>query len=160
MLVIDSIVGEAGGEGTSGAVMLSDVNDQGTGGVFNDLGRATMRIIPKDRFEAPTAVNSVTLTRYRVEYRRTDGRNTPGVDVPRPIDSTITATIQPGAARDIVFELVRHNQKREAPLANLALGLAKLSVLADVTFYGRDQSGKSASAHGSVGITFGDFFGS
>ena len=42
---------------------------------------------------APTPLNQVTFTRYRVVYRRTDGRNAPGVDVPFPFDSAVTFTV-------------------------------------------------------------------
>ena len=43
-------------------------------------------------------MNVVTFSRYRVVYRRADGRNTPGVDVPYPFDSSATFTAAPGCA--------------------------------------------------------------
>ncbi|MCK7469888.1 MAG: hypothetical protein MZU95_03085 [Desulfomicrobium escambiense] len=42
---------------------------------------------------APTPVNSVTVTRYHVAFKRSDGRNTPGVDVPYAFDGAATGTI-------------------------------------------------------------------
>ena len=130
--------------------------------VFNDIGQVTMSIILKDPGQAglistPTALNTVTITRYRVEYRRADGRNTPGVDVPYPIDSAITFTIPDEGTASASFELVRNTAKREAPLRELLGGGLVLSMIADVTFYGRDQAGNDVTATGSLGVNFGDF---
>src|SRR5688572_28528221 len=41
--------------------------------VFNDPGTASLAAIMKDVTVAPTANNSITVTRYRVEFRRADG---------------------------------------------------------------------------------------
>ena len=60
--------------------------------IFNDVGAAEFAIVLKDPGvdpttpSAPSALNAVTITRYRVVYRRADGRNTPGVDVPFAFD--------------------------------------------------------------------------
>ena len=63
----------------------------------------------------PTLLNAVTITRYRVEYRRTDGRSTQGVDVPYSFDSALTFTVPSDGASSAVFQLVRHAAKEEAP---------------------------------------------
>ena len=57
----------------------------------------------------------MTISRYRVVYRRTDGHNTPGVDVPFPFDSAVTFTVT-GDGGSTGFNLVRHSAKQEAPL--------------------------------------------
>ena len=66
---------------------------QGRRPIFNDLGQATMRVELKnpdlDAPTAPTPLNAITITRYHVEFRRTDGRNTPGVDVPYGFDGGV-----------------------------------------------------------------------
>jgi hypothetical protein len=127
--------------------------------IFNDLGQVTMSIILKDQttLSDPSLLNSVTFTRYRVEYRRTDGRNTPGVDVPYPIDSASTFTVPSSGIATASFELVRNTAKREAPLLALRCGSLVLNTIADVTFYGRDQAGNDVVATGSIGVNFGDF---
>jgi hypothetical protein len=130
--------------------------------VFNDLGEAEFAIVLKDPGSnpaspaAPSALNAVTITRYRVTYRRADGRNTPGVDVPYPFDSGLTATIGADGAT-AGFELVRHTAKQEAPLRTLAFNADIISTIAEVTFYGRDQAGNDVSATGLIGIDFGNF---
>lgn len=130
--------------------------------IFNDNGTADFALIMKDPGPNPaspapaSALNSVTITRYRVVYRRTDGRNTPGVDVPFPFDSAVTFTVTSDGG-STGFELVRNTAKQEAPLRTLAFNPDTISTIADVTFYGRDQAGNDVSATGSIGIDFGNF---
>ena len=130
--------------------------------IFNDIGRAQFQVVAKDQSvtASPTSpINAVTLTRYRVTYRRTDGRNTPGVDVPYPFEGGVTATIGPGESGEVIFDLVRHAAKSEPPLRNLinAGGTMFISTVAEVTFYGRDQNGNEVVATGMVDVTFADF---
>jgi hypothetical protein len=130
--------------------------------LFNDIGQVTMSLLLKDQGPvatpvAPSLLNQVTITRYRVEYRRTDGRNVPGVDVPFPIDSAVTFTVPPGGTYSAAFELVRHTAKREAPLLALRISGLIISTVADVSFYGRDQAGNDVAATASLTVNFGNF---
>ena len=155
-----------------GSTLHSDVItnvDQTIGGqtvsvptIFGDNGAAEFALVLKDPGSDPTspvgpsALNSVTITRYRVTYRRTDGRNTPGVDVPFPFDSGVTVTVtSDGGAAD--FEIVRSSAKLEAPLSPLSSNPEIISTIAEVTFYGRDQEGNDVSVSGLIGINFADF---
>lgn len=129
------------------------------GGVFEDPGRVTMRV----QYKNPTAgtidpVNFVTLTRYRVDYRRADGRNVPGVDVPHGFDGAATTTIA-GNATQMTFVIVRAQAKLEPPLRNLfgGGGAGLISTIADVTFYGKDQTGTDVSVTGSISVNFADW---
>lgn len=130
--------------------------------IFGDNGEAQFAIILKDPGSdpsspaAPSELNWVTVTRYRVVYRRTDGRNTPGVDVPFPFDSAVTVTVT-GDGGSAGFQLVRTSAKQEAPLRPLVNNPDIISTIADVTFYGRDQAGNDVSVTGSIGIDFGNF---
>ena len=130
--------------------------------VFDDQGQVTMSLLLKDPGQAgvataPSPINQVTFTRYRVTYRRADGRNTPGVDVPFPFDSGLTFTVPVDGTVSANFELVRHNAKEEAPLAALASNPTVISTIAEVQFFGRDQAGNEVTATGSIGIFFGNF---
>ncbi len=130
--------------------------------IFGDNGAANFALVLKDPGSdptnpaSPTDLNSVTVTRYRVVYRRTDGRNTPGVDVPFPFDSaaTVTVTADGGSTG---FQLVRTSAKQEAPLRTLVNNPDIISTIADVTFFGRDQAGNDVSVTGSIGVDFGNF---
>ena len=108
---------------------------------------------------APTTNNQVTITRYHVNYRRADGRNTPGVDVPHGFDGAVTVTIPAEGSATAAFEIVRHQAKQEPPLANLANGGGSniISTIAEITFYGRDQAGNEVTVTTSMSVNFGDF---
>ena len=162
LLVIDSMSASAGEDTEFGGFLLSDV--QTGGGVFNDNGRALFRITLKNPGNVtsplgPSLLNEVTLTRYHVRYIRSDGRNQQGVDVPYEFDGGITATINQQQGGEVAFILVRHTAKREPPLRNMwdGGGLRLLTVIAEVTFYGRDQAGNEVTGVGNITITFGDF---
>lgn len=170
-LIMESVTASAGGEGTFTANLLSDVQvlvnvQVGSATVrqptiFNDLGRATIRAEMKNSLSptAPTALHSITVNRYRVRFRRTDGRNREGIDVPFGFDGGTTATIPVGSSVAVNFDLVRHQAKLEAPLRALigAGGQIFISTIAEVTFYGRDQAGNEVSITGSIDVQFGDF---
>ena len=161
-LVIESLTGASGASGNVGTFsgtlqsdVLTIVDDSPT--IFSDSGQVTMRFVMKDILTTPSAVNAVTINRYRVTFRRSDGRNTPGVDVPFPFDSAVTFTIAPGGAVTQAFELIRHVAKMEAPLAALQSSPVIISTVADITFFGHDLAGNELSASGSLGIQFGNF---
>jgi hypothetical protein len=187
-LVIQTLVGIPGDSPSSrGTTFISDVLTQVTQPDpctsdtpcptwINDQGEVTMSVMLKDAGQptsAPSAINAVTLTRYHVEFARSDGRNQPGVDVPYPFDSAFTVTVPAdGTAASAAFDLVRNNAKKEPPLISMVCSSARvveppsidgspncpplISTIATVTFYGHDQAGTDVSATGSIGVTFGD----
>jgi hypothetical protein len=131
--------------------------------VYEDIGQASLRMALKDggngaAVPSPSAVNSVTVTRYHVDFKRSDGRNTPGVDVPYSFDGAATGTIGSDGGV-ITFVLVRAQAKLEAPLKALRNGGAAivLSTVAEVTFYGSDQNGNSVSVTGFISVNFADW---
>ena len=130
--------------------------------VFNDLGAVTMRIVLKDQgvpgsTTTPSALNAVTVTRYRVVYRRADGRNTPGVDVPFGFDGAVTFTVPAEGEAEAGFELVRVIAKEEMPLSPLVSNGNFITTLADITFFGRDLAGNDVQVTGSIQVNFGNF---
>ena len=172
-LVIDQLTASRGAP-TPGAytgTLLSDVvTNVTTGGgcstsspcptIYNDFGRVSLRMSPKDigpqtgTVPSPSPNNEVTINRYRVTFQRSDGRNTPGVDVPYGFDGAATGTIPSGGTLTLDFELVRHVAKLEAPLVYLATNLNVISTIAEVTFYGRDQVGNEVNVTGHILINF------
>jgi hypothetical protein len=158
-MVIDTLEATSGEQTTQSSSLFSDVitvvDDVPT--VFADRGVVTLRLIMKDVLAAPSPVNSVTVTRYQVVFRRADGRNTPGVDVPHSFSSGMTITVPAGGAASASFELVRHIAKAEAPLRPLITSAVVISTIAEVTFFGRDQAGNELSTVGLIGVDFGNF---
>ena len=154
-LVISSMSATAGGSGDpSSGSLLSDVSP-----VFNDTLSVTFNAEPKNPTVPSTPINDVSLTRYRVTYRRTDGRNTPGVDVPYGFDGGLSVLVPAGNSATATLDLVRHQAKLEPPLRNL-IGLGGqifISTIAEITFYGHDQNGNEVSVTGRVDVQFADF---
>jgi hypothetical protein len=175
-LVITSLVGVPGDSPSQkGNTFISDVlsqvtkpepacsTDEPCPTTINDLGEATFTFILKDSGvagdSAPTPVNAITLNRYHVEFKRSDGRNAQGVDVPYAFDSAFTVTVPLNGTTSATFDLVRHNAKHERPLVGLVCAATcppMISTIAEITFYGRDQAGNDVSAVGTIGVTFGD----
>lgn len=131
--------------------------------IFEDFGRVAFDLGMKDPGTPtsptrPTSANFITITRYRVEFFRADGRNTPGVDVPFGFDGGMTLTVS-GPGSEAVFTLVRNQAKAEAPLAALAGGggAVVISAIARVTFFGRDQSGREVTVSGQISVNFADW---
>ena len=168
ILVIERIGAASGGTTDDPIATLLNSDVLLNGGVFPDIGRVTTRLAfrspgtPSNPASA-TSANWVTITSYRVVYRRTDGRATPGVDVPYPFEGGMTmTTIDIGTAE---FTLVRAQAKLEQPLISLRQpagfvlgGAGALSVIAEITFFGHDQTGAAISADGTIGINFADFW--
>ena len=125
--------------------------------IFSDRGQAVISSSMKDVNISPTTNNQVTITRYHVEFRRADGRNQEGVDVPRAFDGAVTATIPANGSQAVSFELVRHVAKEESPLAQLVSSTNFISTIAIVTFYGADAVGNEISAQGQISVNFGNF---
>lgn len=171
-LVMDSLAGAPGGgrgAGTFTATLLSDVIFQNVvapapcsstspcSTVFDDSGQVVLRLVSKDITVAPTSNNTVTITRYHISFRRADGRNTPGVDVPYGFDGAVTATVQPSGSTTISFELIRHATKEEPPLVQLIVNPSIINTICEVTFYGTDQVGNAITVTGNMSIEFGNF---
>lgn len=154
-LVITSLTG---GDDNDSTVESDVVSDEGS--IFTDSGQVSLALQMKDQGgPGPSPVNSITLTQYRVEYIRSDGRNTPGVDVPYPFTSGVTTTISD--AGSVGFTLVRIQAKLEAPLRALrgGGGATAISTIARITFYGHDQTGREVSVTGNLDVTFADWAG-
>ena len=128
---------------------------------FNDLARVSFRLGLKDpgpatSATAPSQNQWITINRYHVRYFRADGRNVQGVDVPYEWDGAFTATVSDVRPQP-VFTIVRHTAKGEAPLAALATNGVIITMIAEITFYGQDQTGHDVVANARVSIDFGNF---
>ena len=147
---------EFGGDLESDVLTVVD----GASTIFGDVGRVTFTLALKDPGPSgspltPTANNAITVDRYRVRYIRSDGRNREGVDVPYGFDGAVTATVFNQTQTS--FTLVRAQAKAEAPLAALSTSLIIVSTIAEITFYGHDQTGREVITTGRIGIHFGNW---
>jgi hypothetical protein len=162
-LIISTMEAASGADPTTfGSGLASDVitvkNNVAT--IFSDPARVTFKLGLKDPGPSsspvtPTQNNWITLTQYHVQYVRSDGHNTEGVDVPYSFDGGMAATVSGDTT--VGFTLVRNQAKAEAPLGALASNPIVLSTIARVTFYGHDQTGREISATGNIDVTFANF---
>jgi hypothetical protein len=146
-------------------VLASDVitvtdPDTGATTIYEDNGRVSFTLALKDPGSpgnpaSPSVANAITINRYRVRYIRSDGRNTPGVDVPYGFDGAFTMTVS--TTSQATFSLVRAQAKGEAPLAALAGNRTIISTIAEVTFYGHDQTGREVIVTGNIGVNFANW---
>lgn len=162
-LVLTSLEGASGAKPDSlSSVVSSDVITvvKGVPTTFSDPGSATFQLALKDPGSstspnAPTPNNYITLTQYHVQYKRSDGHNIEGVDVPYAFDGALTATVS--NTTTVAFTLVRNQAKDEAPLKALAFNPIVLTTIAQVTFYGHDQTGRQVSVSGNIEISFANY---
>lgn len=137
-----------------------------TDGVFEDEVAVSVAVRSTNpNVTVPQVPMAVFLERYEVRYRRSDGRNTEGVDVPYRISGPMAGVIdaQTNGSSAFQLEIVRRQAKFEPPLRNLQGsdrgGALVLTVIADVTIYGRTTAGQLLSTTGSVQIDFANFGG-
>lgn len=162
-LIINTLEGASGADpGAFGATVASDVITvvNGVSTFFGDPGRVGFKLGLKDPGAAsspttPTQNNFITVNRYHVRFIRTDGRNTEGVDVPYAFFGAFTVTVSGDTT--VGFTLVRNQAKQEAPLAALKVNPIVISTIAEITFYGHDQTGREVTAVGNIGVSFADF---
>ncbi|MEO7191440.1 MAG: hypothetical protein ABI051_10330 [Vicinamibacterales bacterium] len=171
-LIVDSIQAASGATPDRfGNTLASDVltvvkvpgSAIGVPTTYSDLGKVDFRLGLKDPGSSttpntPSTSNFITVNRYHVQFLRSDGRMTPGVDVPYPFDGAMTVTVKDSGGSG-TFPVVRVQAKEEAPLRLLANGggAVAISTIADITFYGSDQAGREVSVNGRVSVDFSDW---
>ena len=162
-LIVQTMEAASGADpGTFGNPLLSDVvtvvNQVPT--IFNDLARVQFTLGLKDPGAAatpvsPTQNNWITVDRYHVRFIRADGHNIEGVDVPYAFDGGMAVTVSDTTT--VSFQVVNHQAKMEAPLAALATSGIIFTTIAEVTFYGHDQTGRAVATTANLAVYFGNF---
>jgi hypothetical protein len=165
LVVIESLTGTdtAGNEGN---FVQSDVQkidkDTGTAYVVADIGKATLsaRLIDPAPKYGTSSYADIQLTRYVVTYTRSDGKNTPGIDVPYPIEGNLSALIKVDVQSSIIFVVVKEVAKLEPPLLSLVQNRAEgvLNVTAKVDLYGHDMLNNNVKTTGYLSIFFANYF--
>jgi hypothetical protein len=147
LLVMTSING--------GSPIASDVRGD-NGVIINCQTKVAVSEIVKNPADPGTDSENVTVNRYDVAFRRSDGRAVEGVDVPYRFSGAMAFTLKPGDESTFTIDLVRHQAKIEPPLSNVA-GLQLIEMTADITVYGQTVSGQIVSAKGSADVRFADY---
>jgi hypothetical protein len=143
-------------DSTSGSMLqiVSLTNQDGKLPVFsdvstpiNDIGMAEINALPLDPLLETTLATpymDVLIDQIDVEFKRTDGRNVEGVDVPYRFTAPMSFLATINGSATIPFMLIRHVAKLEAPLFALReiWNQGKvLQLVACVTFHGKDTGG-------------------
>jgi hypothetical protein len=164
LLIVVKILGKDF-EGQPADYLQSDVlmidSQTGQGYVIADSAVATLRaeLLDPNTDAESSLYNGIYVTRYVVTYTRTDGRNTPGVDVPYSFEASTQSWIQIGEEEEIAFIIVREVAKMEPPLLDLheAREEGVLQVTAQIDFYGHDTANNQIKATGYLAIYFANY---
>jgi hypothetical protein len=162
MLEIVTLTGKdlEGNEGST--TVFSDVITNGS--IINDNGIAEVKaalLNPTIPDNAITSYMDVMVDQIDVEFRRTDGRNVEGVDVPYHFTQPVSMLVSFNETVKIPFVLIRHVAKLEAPLIALREVPSRefiLELVAVVTVHGKDLGGhRVAPVTGYVTVWCGNF---
>lgn len=154
-LIVNSLLGASGAEPAKmSGTLASDVLTKG--GIFEDPGQVTFKLGLKDAGSSdvptkPTSANFITVSRYHVEFARTDGGA-----VPAAFDGGVSVTVNDigGIA---TFTLVQAGSKVQAPLVALQGSLVEIPTIATVTFFGKDQAGRNVQVTATISVNFADW---
>ncbi|MHB8056065.1 MAG: hypothetical protein ACYDH3_12545 [Candidatus Aminicenantales bacterium] len=142
--------------------ILFEDPDTGETAIFADIATATLtaQMLDPDPINGISPYADIQLTGYTVTYSRSDGKNTPGVDVPYPFDGSLTSLIAVGSQSSVSFVIVRETAKQESPLLDILQDSSRpegLTVTARVDFYGHDLTNENVTATGYISITFANY---
>jgi hypothetical protein len=172
LLTVSNVEGAPGSPGeAAGTPLLSDVCDNPDGSpqdpdtcaVFNDNATVTF---DNDFLQVGTGsglgtsyLNDILVTQYRVDYVRSNGRNTPGVDVPFGIDGTMDIRVPVNSTASASVLVVRHTAKQEPPLSEITTGEGEkvITANAQMRFFGHDIAGRDVSATGFLEIHWANY---
>lgn len=162
MLQIVSLTGNDLTGAAGSTTVFSDVETNGS--IFNDSAVADIRAMPLDPALSATDLTSyydVNIDQIDVAFKRTDGRNQEGVDVPYHFTQPMGALVPITKDTKIPFILIRHDAKLEPPLLalNLPQNQAKiLQLVAVVTIHGKDMGGhRVAPITGYISVQCANF---
>jgi len=148
-------------QGTAGSTtVFSDVLTNGS--IINDNGVAALMALPLDPLlETQTPYMDVLVDQIDIAFKRTDGRNVEGVDVPYRFTQPVSFLVPINGASTIPFVLIRHIAKTESPLIDLRDPLNPdqvLQLVAIITIHGKDKGGhRVAPVTGNITVWCADF---
>ena len=143
-LIINSLTGNDL-EGAAGSTtVFSDVLTDGS--IINDnaVANVNAQIYNPAKTADISYFNNVVVDQIDVEFKRTDGRNVEGVDVPYRFTQPMNMLVVVDTPLEIPFVLIRHVAKLEAPLLALREVPSQsfvLQLVAKVTLNGKDLGG-------------------
>ena len=143
--------------GETGSILYSDVIYKET--IINDVAEVQFSNNFINPTVDPTFLNDVVLIRYRVTYKRSDDRNTPGVDVPYPFDEGMNIKVAANSQSSAGITIVRAAAKLEKPVIDLRYGYHEgvISTIAELEFWGNDLAGRGVYTKGYLEALFANW---
>lgn len=141
-----------------GKVLDSDIRTS-SGTICPDYTSVALAVRAKNpNATSITVPQHVLVQQYEVRYFRSDGRGTPGLDVPYPVSGPMSTEVDlaTSGASAVSIEVVRRQAKLEPPLSNIT-GYQIVSMIAEVTISGQTVAGQVVSASGRMQIDFADY---
>lgn len=161
------IVTDISTENTSGAtgvlqsdvVILVEVDGGFVETVAEDVAGVSFRNDWLSVGITPTSLNDLIVTRYRLTYERSDGRNQPGVDVPFPFDGTMNVLVPVNDVGSGQFTIVRASAKLEEPLYSLRNMGAEVEIVttAHIQFWAHDLIGRVVTTTATYPVHFANW---
>jgi hypothetical protein len=164
-LYIESITGNLV-DGSESSFVQSDVLYQntttGVTTVYADTASVLLgvRQLDPQPLMGPSSFANVTVTHYSVSYFRSDGKSTPGIDVPYGFSGPVTVRVVVGTPTALTLVIVREAAKQEAPLINILQAGTRAEVIAataKIEIYGIDGSNKTVKTTGYIPVYFANF---
>jgi hypothetical protein len=141
-----------------GQVLDSDIQTS-SGTICPDFAAVDLAVRAKNPNTVTITVpQHVLVQQYDVRYFRSDGRASPGLDVPYAISGPMSAEVDvaAGGTTPVSIEVVRRQAKLEPPLSSIT-GFQIVSMIAEVTISGQTVAGQAVSASGRMQINFADY---
>jgi len=143
-------------------VLFSDVIVEKEDSVYVQADLAVVELTAELMNPTPgvesSVYNNIMVDRYIVHFERSDGKNTPGVDVPYPIEGNLSALVEIGSSVKVSFVVVTINAKREPPLVNLVDGNEpEIKATAIIELYGHDLANNKVKATGYLQVFFNNY---
>jgi hypothetical protein len=160
-LVINSLTGNDLKGDPGSTTVFSDVDSAGS--IINDNGVAEVSALIYNPLTDTDVsyYNNVIVDQIDVEFKRTDGRNVEGVDVPYRFTQPMNWLVEVDNVAEIPFILIRHVAKLEAPLLALKEAPSQgfvLQLVAIVTIHGKDLGGhRVAPVSGYISVWCSNF---
>jgi len=142
---IDSVV-------SSGSTNNIEADMMDPEGITADYATITVSNFLKNPSATPSYLNNVTIYKYQVSFRRTDG----GTAVFETFEKNLTQTVEVNSTVSFSALIVRLEEKTSGVLAGQSL---PLQMEADIKIFGRTGSGDEVTTTGGIAVTIADYNG-
>jgi len=120
-------------------------------GITADYANITVSNLQKNPNATPSHLNNVTIYKYEVSFRRTDG----GI-VFETFEKNLSQTVQVNSTLSFSALIVRLEEKTSGVLAGQSL---PIQMEADIKIFGRTGSGDEVVTTGGIAVTIADYNG-